>query len=192
MKTIKNEVTSELEIKNSRFISYLFPIENDQIDDILLSLKREHPKATHICYAYIYQNIFHYSDDNEPSNTAGLPLYMVLEKNHLNRVLIAVVRYFGGIKLGAGGLVRAYTKAATTCLEKATLISLEEGYQVKIKTSYEEVNNLLYLLRNYQIKDTNYQEDITIIAEIPKEDISILHSYSYEILENILITKNSN
>lgn len=106
-----------LEIKKSKFVAYLFELESQvDIESNLKMLKKEHKKATHICYAYIYNkecNLVKANDDGEPSGTAGRPILNVLEKKNLKNVMVCVVRYFGGIKLGAGGLVRAYTKSAS-------------------------------------------------------------------------------
>lgn len=107
----------EIVEKKSKFLGYIFKIDSiEKINSILKDLKKEHKKATHICYAYILFNEtmqVKAHDDGEPSGTAGKPIYNVLEKKNLKNVLLVVVRYFGGIKLGAGGLVRMYTKCAS-------------------------------------------------------------------------------
>ena len=98
--------------KKSKFIAYYYKIDNEQeAKQILEELKKEHKKARHIPYAYKVANTARKSDDKEPHNTAGTPLYNIIEKNSLDNCFIAVVRYFGGIKLGAGGLLRAYNTA---------------------------------------------------------------------------------
>ena len=102
-----------LEIKKSKFIGYYFEVASkDEVKEILESLKKEHKKARHIPYAYKIDNEIKKSDDKEPSGTSGMPILNIIEKNNLNHTLIAVVRYFGGIKLGAGGLIRAYGNTA--------------------------------------------------------------------------------
>ena len=110
-----------VEIKKSKFFGYTFEVKTpDEVLAILTQLKKEHKKATHICYAYKIVNGCEYvkfSDDGEPSGTAGRPILNVIEKKKLENVLVCVVRYFGGIKLGAGGLVRAYTKCASDLLK---------------------------------------------------------------------------
>ena len=106
-----------IEIKKSKFYGYLYDITApSEADQIISSLKKQHKKATHVCYAYKIvggQEIVKFSDDGEPSGTAGRPILGVIEKKDKKNILVAVVRYFGGIKLGAGGLVRAYTKSAS-------------------------------------------------------------------------------
>lgn len=100
--------------KKSKFIAYFYEIDNEiEAKQILEALKKEHKKARHIPYAYKVANTARKSDDKEPHNTAGTPLYNIIEKNSLDNCFIAVVRYFGGIKLGAGGLLRAYNTAGT-------------------------------------------------------------------------------
>lgn len=111
--------TCTLEIKKSKFISYYYDI--DQLEDIkaiLNELKEEHKKAKHIVYAYKFENTAGKSDDKEPTGTAGTPLYNLLEMNNLNNKLVVVVRYFGGTKLGAGPLMRAYKNAGLLAINK--------------------------------------------------------------------------
>lgn len=111
--------TYTYEIKKSKFISYYYEVNSTlEVKSILEALKKEHKKARHIPYAYKIDTISKKSDDKEPSNTAGTPIYNILEKNNLNHILIVVVRYFGGIKLGAGGLLRAYSNAAKEVIKK--------------------------------------------------------------------------
>ena len=117
MKLIKKV---EIEVKKSKFIAYNYEVSNeDEVKNILESLKKEHKKARHIPYAYKIDNIIRKSDDKEPSNTAGTPIYNLIIKKQLNNTLIVVVRYFGGTLLGAGLLTRSYANAAnlSTALE---------------------------------------------------------------------------
>lgn len=112
-----NEYT--LEIKKSKFIAYFYEIDSiDEAKIIIEELQKEHKKARHIPYAYKVNNTAKKTDDKEPSNTAGLPLYNILERKNLNSHLIAVVRYFGGTKLGAGLLTRSYAESANKAVEK--------------------------------------------------------------------------
>ncbi len=111
--------TYTLEIKKSKFIAYYYEIKStDEAKEILELLKKEHKKARHIPYAYKVNNTASKSDDKEPTNTAGLPLYNLIERKELDNILIAVVRYFGGTKLGAGNLLRAYLESANKAIEK--------------------------------------------------------------------------
>lgn len=112
MANLKN--TSEVIIKKSKFFGYLFELSDaNEVKGILEELKKEHKKLTHLCYAYKVGSAQKYFDDGEPSGTAGRPIMNVIEKKNLDGVLICIVRFFGGIKLGTGGLVRAYNMAAS-------------------------------------------------------------------------------
>ena len=118
MQNLKNKV--EIIEKKSRFIGYLFNCDNvEDVQNALLLLKNEHKKATHICYAYSLKNPFLEKavDDGEPGGTAGKPILSVIQKKGASNVCVFVVRYFGGIKLGAGGLVRAYTKTTSEAMK---------------------------------------------------------------------------
>lgn len=111
--------TTSITIKKSKFIAYHFKITNkEEIDKILIELKKEHRKAKHLPYAYKFDNNIKKSDDKEPANTAGGPILNIIEKNDLNNILLVVIRYFGGIKLGAGGLIRTYGTAAKEVIQK--------------------------------------------------------------------------
>ena len=110
--------TSTLEIKKSKFISILYELDNiEEVDIIINNLWKEHKKAKHIPYAYKFNQYAKKTDDKEPSGTCGTPLLNVLERNNLNSHLIVVIRYFGGIKLGAGPLLRSYSKVANNVIK---------------------------------------------------------------------------
>ncbi len=113
--------TCTLEIKKSKFIAYYYEVDSTkEVKKILEDLKKEHKKARHIPYAYKIDQEIKKSDDKEPSGTSGMPILNILEKNNLNHTLIAVVRYFGGIKLGASGLIRAYSNAAKEVIKTSS------------------------------------------------------------------------
>ena len=177
MKSIKEKVISELEIQKSKFITVLYPVHNvEEVKKILLEIKKEFPNATHYCYAYILDQNERCSDDGEPSKTAGMPMLNVLKMQDYQHVLAIVIRYFGGIKLGAGGLVRAYTKAVTTALENITPISIVPGNQYKISFSYEQLKEIDLLLKNVPITEKKFSEIIQYLIELPIESCeTILH-----------------
>lgn len=191
MKTIKTTVENEIEIKNSRFIAILYKLEKDNTGLILEEIKKKYPKANHYCYAYRYNDTIRISDDGEPSGTAGMPIRNVLEKEDLNNVLAIVVRYFGGIKLGAGGLVRAYTKSITEALKIAEEVELVEGYKIHIEFPYTEEKQINYILGNSQVIEKEYKETVNYTVLIEKELFEKLQNYPHLILDNIYIEKKN-
>ena len=178
MKSIKEKSISELEIQKSKFITVLYPIHNiEEVKEALLEAKKEFPNATHYCYAYILDQNERCSDDGEPSKTAGMPMLNVLKMQDYQHILAIVVRYFGGIKLGAGGLVRAYTKAVTTALENIIPVSLIPGNRYEISFSYEQLKDIDHLLKNVLIKEKIFGEAIQYQIDLPIESSeSILQS----------------
>lgn len=152
MMSIENDIQNEFIINKSRFITYLYKInKKEEIDFYLKKIKAEYKDATHHCYAYILDNNKKCSDDGEPSKTAGAPILHVLESNELNHILCIVVRFYGGIKLGAGGLVRAYTKSITECLKLTNIILLEKGYIVEITFEHNNIKQIDYILKKYDL-----------------------------------------
>lgn len=191
---VKNTVKNEIIIKNSRFIAYLYPINSiDEINENITEIKKEHPKANHITYAYILNNTKKAYDDKEPTGTAGNPILNVLEKNNLMNTLCIVVRYFGGIKLGAGGLIRAYGKSARNTLENATLLELEKAKMIELKIKYDELNKIIYLLDNPKIIEKSFNELITLKLITKEDNLNILekNNYQYKILEDCYIEKTN-
>ena len=143
MKTVYENSVNEIVIKNSRFITLLIPVFDDtDINKIFEEVKLEYPKATHYCYAYITKTFKKASDDGEPGGTAGMPMLNVLEKEGMINTLAITIRYFGGIKLGAGGLVRAYSKSVRDAINSANTVEVVVGYKVKIVVSYDEQKTL--------------------------------------------------
>ena len=192
MKTIVSDITSEIIIKNSRFITVLVKIDdNTDIEKILSDIKIKYPKATHYCYGYITENYKKSSDDGEPGGTAGIPILSLLEKENIINVLAVVVRYFGGIKLGAGGLVRAYTKSVKEAINVVELVELIPGYEVSITFNYDKQKDIDYLLGNYEIINKEYLDKVIYTVLLPCTDIDVLNQYDYEIINNLLIKKKT-
>ena len=192
MRTIKNNTINEIIIKNSRFICLFIKIISVDINDILDKFKSDYPKATHYCYAYLYNDIQRFNDDGEPGGTAGMPILNVLLKEELSNVLCVVIRYFGGIKLGAGGLVRAYTKSVTECLKVTDLMDLEEGYKVRLKFNYNDEKQVKYLLKDSNILNEKYDLDVEYLVLVNNDVLDNLKNYKYEIIEKTYIEKSSN
>lgn len=190
MYTIKKNYETSIEIKKSIFITCLYKVYTKKdIEKYLKEVKEEYKDATHYCYAYIIDNIKKASDDNEPSGTAGIPIMDVLDKNNMNYILCVVVRYFGGIKLGAGGLVRAYSKATRTALDNATITTLVDGYLVEVKTDYSNSKKLEYITKDFVILNKTFQDTITYQILIDKSSYDKLGEFNTTILDNVKIEK---
>ncbi len=181
---ISNEYTTI--IKNSKFICLIYPIESiSDVETYLEEAKRIYPNATHYCYAYILNTIRRESDDGEPSGTAGIPMIQVLEKNNLNQVLCIVIRYFGKIKLGANGLIRAYTKCVTACLENH-IITLSKGLLIELTFPYSAVKNVDYLLQSSKILKKEFNNLITYRVLITEEILNKLKNINKDIKIKII------
>lgn len=154
MKSILSSSSIEIEIKKSKFLGFAYPInEQTNISSLLASLKEQHKNATHVCYAYILKNgVAKCGDNGEPAGTAGLPILSVLKKNNLENVLLVVVRYFGGIKLGAGGLIRAYSLTAGQVLKNAEICELKPCYTYELTCLLSEIKNVEQLLKKQNVK----------------------------------------
>lgn len=173
MKTIEKEVSSEIVEKKSKFIGNLFYVENVQEAEAKIEeIRKRYHDARHHCFAYriIGENgvTERASDDGEPSGTAGAPMLQLLNKNELVNVLVVVIRYFGGILLGTGGLVRAYSQATSEAVQKASWIGLEKGEVIKLPVSYQNLAYLQYYCRKNDISilKTNFDKEPYIILEI--------------------------
>ena len=176
MKSIQKEITSEIIINKSRFITILTNINDiDKVKEKLEEIKKQYKDATHYCYAYIINNHEKCSDNGEPSGTAGMPILNVLKQNDLTNILCVVIRYFGGIKLGAGGLIRAYSTSASEALNKAIITNIVNGYNITIEFSYNNLKQIDYLLKNIDIKK-DYQTNIIYTFNITEEKLKQIES----------------
>lgn len=194
MKTISDS-SSTIIINKSKFICHLYCVHNiEEIQEKQEQVRQKYKGATHYCYAYILENQKRCSDDKEPSGTAGIPILSVLESHHLDHVLCIVIRYFGGIKLGAGGLVRAYTNSITSCLENTVIVDLELGKIIEIEFEYNETKYIEHCLKG-KIIQKNYSDKITYRMIIPNKILektkSLLrdHITHFQIIENTYIEK---
>lgn len=160
---IKQEVSNTIVIEKSKFITYMKRVKSEEeFKDYLNQIKKKHYDASHVCSGFICHNINRSSDDGEPSGTAGAPILNALVKNNLDEVCALVVRYFGGTKLGTGGLIRAYSSSVTECLNIVTLIEEKEYKKFELTLSYELANKIDYYLKNQTILlDTKYDTEIT-------------------------------
>ncbi len=172
--TVKSPVKCSFTEKRSEFIGHICPAEtNDEAVAFINSIKEQHRKAKHNVYAYILQNdnITRYSDDGEPQGTAGIPVLDVLQKNGLTDVCCVVTRYFGGILLGGGGLVRAYSHSAALAVEAAEILRMYSCTTLKLTVPYDLYGKITYILPDYEIKvlDTGYANDVTITLNVKSE-----------------------
>ena len=167
--TISKPANASFIKKRSEFIGYIAPVKtNDEAVDFVNSIKAMHRKAKHNVYAYILRNdnISRYSDDGEPQGTAGVPVLDVLQKRGLTDVCVVVTRYFGGILLGGGGLVRAYSHAASLACDAAHIMNMCLCRRLKIKTDYGMYGKISYILPNYDTITVNSDFGTEVTLEI--------------------------
>ncbi|MBK9108202.1 MAG: YigZ family protein [Saprospiraceae bacterium] len=170
--SIKQECQSALVEKGSKFLAFAYPVESIPDAQAKLShIKSLHPKARHWCYAYkigFPEFEAKSSDDGEPSGTAGKPIFNQIERLELNNVLVVVVRYFGGILLGKGGLLQAYKESAKLCLENAVIIKHEKMVELKIESDVHKIQLLLSIIKNcgVAVKSFELQNKSFLILEI--------------------------
>ncbi len=181
MKSILKPVEHELVIKKSTFIAYVYPVAfSKDIDHILSALRTKYPDASHHCFAYVLGEQGDQQkadDDGEPSQTAGMPILEVLKKQGLTDLLCVVIRYYGGIKLGAGGLVRAYAKSTSEALKKATYATRVKMLTLQINTTFPLLGSVESYLRSVcDISDIIYEDTVTFVVEVKEADYPMIES----------------
>ena len=181
--TIEKQERSELVEKKSKFIANIFYVSTiEEAESKLEQVRKKYHDARHNCYAYRVLNgenvIDRSSDDGEPSGTAGAPMLNILKKENLCNVLVVVTRYFGGILLGTGGLVRAYSQSTQNVIEKSNIIVKKEGYIAKIEVEYKELEKLKYFCKKKEINIINvdYLENVIVELEFKKEEKEIFEN----------------
>ena len=175
-KTINQNTIYELTEKKSKFICNVFHVESVQeAEDKLNIIRKKYHDARHNCYVYkvVEEDAFKASDDGEPSGTAGVPMLNIVNGRNLSNILVVVTRYFGGILLGTGGLVRAYSLATTTALDDSNIIKQEMGLEASFNVEYKELEEVKYHLknRNIVISGQEYLENVKVFVEGREEDI---------------------
>lgn len=170
--TIDKSVESIYKEKGSKFLSFLYPVSSvDEVKEYLTQLKKKYYDATHHCYAYIIgydKETFRMNDDGEPSSTAGKPIYGQLQSNDLTNVLLVVVRYFGGTKLGVSGLIKAYKESSAECIALAQIVEKQVKNKYNIYFAYEDMNVVMNILKQNnaeqkkQVFDLNCQIEVLI------------------------------
>lgn len=173
-KTIRKRAESSFTEKKSEFIGYISPAETEEEAIAFINeIRAMHRKATHNCYAYILRNnnTSRHSDDGEPGGTAGMPIYDVLSKNGITDVVCVVTRYFGGILLGTGGLVHAYSKGASTALANSDIVTMEVADSLKISCDYTMYGIIGSVLPEYEaiIRNTEYSDIVCVYADVKAE-----------------------
>ncbi|MBN2877940.1 MAG: YigZ family protein [Bacilli bacterium] len=171
MYSIKEKTMTEIYIRKSHFIGIAIPISSDdEAKAKLVEIRKEYLNANHYTYAYILGDTGitqKASDDGEPTRTAGYPILEVLLKQNLTNVIVIVVRYFGGIKLGAGGLIRAYTKAASEVVSQCQVTEKTTTYSCSVLTDYDHIGNIdRYLREHTRLTDVQYGEKIQFHFDI--------------------------
>ncbi len=188
MNVIKDNSEYEEIVKKSKFISFLYFVKSiDEVNNYLNELKAKYKDASHICYAYIVDNNVKYNDDKEPSKTAGSPILNVLKNNDLNYVLAVVVRYFGGIKLGSGNLLRTYLNVTNENLKKTGIKEYKLKKEYIITCNYDNVNYVNNVLKDEDIINKTFNNLITYEVLIDNENIikikDLLNNKNIEIKE---------
>ena len=189
MKTIKNPVQCEIVIKKSQFICSLFPTNTKaESKEIILKLNKQYSDATHNCTAYIVNDGEGFDDDGEPGGTAGKPMINVLRKNEIHNVTAVVTRYFGGIKLGAGGLVRAYSKSVMEAIGQAEILEIEEYDVFEIIFEYSDIKIADTEVRNNNLeviaKDYTDKVIYNVVSKDNRDIVKIFEKYSGKIKVN--------
>ena len=175
-RTIKEDGQVQEEIKKSRFICHAKRVySEEEARAFINAIKKEHYKATHNCSAFIIgerSEIKRTSDDGEPSGTAGIPMLGVLENHNLTNVCVVVTRYFGGIKLGAGGLIRAYAGSVALAVKEIGIVEIKEQAGIQIQMSYAQYQEYGNFLKEHNLMEleTNFTDQVDTIIFVDKED----------------------
>jgi uncharacterized YigZ family protein len=186
-RTVKGYGESEYIIQRSRFITFVMRVETEEEAlDFINNIKKMHHTATHNCSAYMigeHDDIQKANDDGEPSGTAGVPILEVLKKQKLKDTAIVVTRYYGGIKLGGGGLIRAYGRAASDGIAAAGIVECKLHYLMKVTVEYTWLGKVENEVRQstYILEDISYMEDVDIFLYVPVEDEDVFLLWMNEI-----------
>lgn len=187
--TISKAASDSFIEKKSEFIGYIAPVKtNDEAVAFINEIKAMHRKARHNVYAYILRedNISRYSDDGEPQGTAGVPVLEVLQKRGLTDVCVVVTRYFGGILLGGGGLLRAYSHAASIACDAAHIMDMQLCHRLTIKTDYNLYGKINYILPNFDVITVNcdFADAVTLEILVMSDKLEALRKELTEVTNN--------
>ena len=179
MQVIKENVTYQEEIKHSKFITLLYRVNDmEEVNYYLKKVRDDYKGATHYCYAFNLLNTSGYSDDKEPKNTAGKPMLFILTSNNIVNILVISVRYFGGIKLGTGGLLKAYTNGLLEAIKKSILLNVVSGYVITCEFSYDNEKKYSYLFKDKNILAKVYQDKCIYTLEVDETFLNSLINLS--------------
>ncbi|MBS7344967.1 MAG: YigZ family protein [Caryophanon sp.] len=185
--TVKGYGESEITISKSRFLTYVSRAETEQEAlSFIDAIKKKHPQATHNCSCYLigeHDSIQKANDDGEPSGTAGVPMLEVLKKQHLKDTVVVVTRYFGGIKLGGGGLIRAYGKATTEGIDAAKVVERKMHALMKVSVDYTWLGKVENEVRSshYTLEKIDYLEAVDVFVYVEKKDVDTFTNWMTEL-----------
>ena len=177
-RTVKSAATAEFTERRSRFIGILAPAATaEEARAFLENLRREHREARHVCFAYRTEDGVKFSDDGEPAGTAGQPLMQLLERGELQNCVLAVVRYFGGILLGAGGLLRAYTHAGAIAVDAADVVTMRPCKVFEVACDYGTYGGIRPLLeQNGTVLDCVFEQDVRLTAALLPDRVEAVNA----------------
>ena len=195
-RTIYEKAEASLIEKKSEFIGYIAPVKtNDEAVEFINLIKSQNRKATHNVYAYILRdgNISRYSDDGEPQGTAGVPVLDVLQKEHLTDICCVVTRYFGGVLLGGGGLVRAYSHGCKIAVDASQIVKMRECYEVVATMDYSIYGKITYIIPDFDVKivDTEFTDDVKLKVLVKSELVDKLYEKLIDVSNGQIILSKS-
>ncbi len=194
--TIIKANTNTITIKKSVFISNCFYVKSEkQVEEYVHKIRKEHYKANHNCYAYRISGDYineKANDDGEPSSTAGLPILDQLRHRNLQDVFLVVTRYFGGVKLGKGGLIRAYSQSAGELIKKSEVVDIESFTDLKLTTDYKTLGKVEYYLnsKSFIISDSKYLDDVEFTVPVNQDNLETLKKDLIELSNNLVTLRN--
>lgn len=188
MKTIAKPFQNSIDIKKSQFICRLFPAQTEkEAKQIIREISEEYKDATHNCTAYVVSDGEGYDDNGEPGGTAGRPMLNVLKKNEIKNVVAIVTRYFGGIKLGAGGLVRAYSKSVLECLAIAEIVEMELYELFRFTFEYQDIKAIDAEVRAKNLAVVEKQYEAQVIYFVATDNVGIVKSVQDKLAKQVKI-----
>jgi uncharacterized YigZ family protein len=191
--TIEKTATAEFKDRGSRFIAYACPVKSvEEFKATLNEIKKEHPKATHHCFAYrigLDGNTFRVSDDGEPSGSAGRPILGQIDSKGMVNVLVVVVRYFGGTLLGVPGLINAYRSAAALALQMTPLVQKQVEQEFRVHFDYTQMNEVMMMARQYNCRVVKQEIQLfcDLVLAVPKNRVAEV-SYKLREMRNVEIS----